>query len=100
MASNPNPNPTENVSQGLTVKDAVRAPIIYFEGVPTCGYNNGIVNLLLAVGVVLPTPDGRTITEPVAVAHLRCNVIAAQALRDTIDKALLLATPVPEGKAN
>jgi hypothetical protein len=35
-------------------------------------------------------------------AHLKCNIPAAKALRDALDRALLLARPVenPEGKAN
>jgi hypothetical protein len=32
--------------------------------------------------------------------HLRCNVVAAIALKDALDRVLLLATPTPEGKAH
>ena len=80
-----------------TYTDPMRAPVIYFDGVPTLGFNNGIVNLMLAV--LLPTADGKTLTEISAVAHLRCNVAAAVQLRELIDKALLIAAPVPEGKS-
>jgi hypothetical protein len=39
--------------------------------------------------------------EQVVVAYLRGNILAAQSLRDAIDKALLLASPpAGEGKAN
>jgi hypothetical protein len=100
MTDNPPTRAPVEPGKETTVKDATRAPIIYFEGVPTLGFNNGIVNLMLAVGLVLPTADGGTLTEPVAVAHLRCNALAAIQLRDSLDKVLLLATPVPEGKAN
>jgi len=36
------------------------------------------------------------------VAHLRCTAAAAIQLRDAIDRALLIGTPVqnPEGKSN
>jgi hypothetical protein len=94
------PHTAHDPGNEITVRDAHRAPVIYFEAVPTFGFNNGVVNMMLAVGLILPTNDGGTLTEPVAAAHLRCNAAAAMQLRDTIDKALLLATPVPDGKAN
>jgi hypothetical protein len=55
---------------------------------------------MLATGLILPTTGGGIITELVVAAHLRCNVAAAQQLRDSIDKALLLAAPVSDGKSN
>jgi hypothetical protein len=100
MADNPDAMATHEPGKETAVKDAVRAPVIYFDGVPTFGFNNGIVNLMLAVGLILPTRDGGIVTELVAAAHLRCNIAAAAQLRDTIDKAMLIASPVPEGKAN
>src|SRR5207249_2646920 len=100
MADNPEVRHTQNPGQEVIVSDAVRAPIIYFEGTPTFGYGNGVVNLMLATNVVLPTADGGTVTQAVAVAHLRCNLPAAAQLRDTLEKALLIATPAPDGKAN
>jgi hypothetical protein len=100
MADNPDAPTAHEQGKEIAVKDAARAPVIYFEAVPTFGFNNGVVNLMLAVGLIMPTKDGGILTEPVAVAHLRCNIAAAMQLRDTIDKALLIASPVPEGKAN
>ncbi|HEY6254760.1 MAG TPA: hypothetical protein VIY51_03110 [Xanthobacteraceae bacterium] len=38
--------------------------------------------------------------DQVVVAHLRGNVLAARSLRQAIDKALLLAAPTTESKAN
>jgi hypothetical protein len=98
MVDNPEAGPTPG--KEITIGDAVRAPIIYFDNAPTCGYGNGIINVMLAAGLVLPTADGGTVSHGVAVAHLRCNLAAAAQLRDTIDKALLIATPAPEGKVN
>jgi hypothetical protein len=100
MADDPNPTTAHDLGKEVTIKDGPLAPVIYFDGVPTFGYNNGIVNLLLAVGLILPTKDGVVLAQSVAVAHLRCNAFAAAQLRDSIDKALLLAAPTPEGKAN
>ena len=38
--------------------------------------------------------------DQVVTAYLRGNIPAAISLRDAIDKALLLAAPTQEGKAN
>jgi hypothetical protein len=101
MADNPDPLAAHHAPKEVTVKDATRAPIIYFDGCSTFGFNNGIVNLMLAVGLVLPTSDGNTRVEAVAAAHLRCSAATAMQLRDMIDKALLIAAPtMGEGKAN
>jgi len=100
MADNPETSPPHDPGKEITIVDAPSAPIIYFDGVPTLGFNNGIVNLMLAVGLILPTKGGQVLGQSVAVAHLRCNAAAALQLRDSIDKALLLAAPTREGKAN
>jgi hypothetical protein len=57
---------------------------------------------MLAAGIVMPSGGPGTDVVPVAVAHMRCTAAAAIQLRDAIDKALLIGTPVqnPEGKAN
>jgi hypothetical protein len=100
MADDPDATAAHDPGKEITIVDAPSAPIIYFDGVPTLGFNNGIVNLMLAVGLILPTKDGQVLARSVAVAHLRCNAAAALQLRDSIDKALLLAAPTREGKAN
>lgn len=86
----------------VPIRDLPRAPIIYFEFCPTLGNNNGLINILLAAGVVMPTASSATDVQPVAVAHLRCSAAAAVQLRDALDKALLMGTPVvnPQGKSN
>jgi hypothetical protein len=58
MADNPDGPPAHEPRKEVTVKDAPRAPIIYFEVVPTFGFNDGIVNVMLALGLILPTTDG------------------------------------------
>jgi len=84
------------------LQDLPRAPIIFFEFCPTLGNNNGLINILLAAGIVLPTASSATNVVPVAVAHLRCTTVAAMQLRDAIDKALLMGQPVenPQGRSN
>lgn len=75
--------------------------VVYFDGVPGLSFLNGVVGVTLVVtGNV---PNGETVINCASVvAHLKCNIPAAIALRDAINSALLLAQPVekPEGPAN
>jgi hypothetical protein len=84
------------------IQDLPAAPIIYFEFCPTLGNNNGLINIMLATGIVLPTATTATDVVPVAVAHLRCSTNAATQLRDALNAALLIGQPVdnPQGKSN
>jgi hypothetical protein len=84
------------------LRDLPSAPIIFFEFCPTLGNNNGLINILLATGIVLPTATTATDVVPVAVAHLRCSSAAATQLRDALNAALLIGQPVdnPQGKSN
>ena len=96
--------PASKTSNGdfTPIRDLPSAPIIFFEFCPTLGNHNGLINIMLAAGIVMPSPGAVTDVVPVAVAHLRCTAAAAVQLRDAIDKALLIGTPVqnPEGKSN
>lgn len=100
MAEPTTPKPADEVF--VPVQDLPSAPIIFFEICPTLGNNGGIVNVMLAAGVVMPGPNNQIESIPVAVAHLRCTVASAIILRDTIDKALLIGAQVqnPQGKAH
>lgn len=97
MADKPSPSAAQLQSQ-VTIADAARAPVLYFEGVMTFGFAvPGVLNLLLATNLILPTTGGQVINVATAVAHLRCNEAAARSLRDAIDKAFLAATPTEGG---
>jgi hypothetical protein len=100
MTEKPAPKTTNEVF--TPIRDLPSAPIIFFEFCPTLGNHNGLINIMLAAGIVLPSGGPGTDVVPVAVAHLRCTAAAAIQLRDAIDKALLIGTPIqnPEGKAN
>jgi hypothetical protein len=84
------------------VQDLPAAPIIFFEFCPTLGNNNGLINIMLAAGIVLPTATTATDVVPVAVAHLRCSTTAATQLRDALNAALLIGQAVgnPQGRSN
>jgi hypothetical protein len=93
------PNQSEQIPPAkITVSDPGIAPYIFFEGAASFGFLNGIVNVTLAAGRHL-LKDGTPISDVVAVAHLRCNVVAATDLRNALDSALLLAAK-PEGGAH
>jgi hypothetical protein len=96
MAHNPDP-PQVPV---IPVSDAPNAPFIFYEWAPAFGFMNGVVNITLAANRVWVGKDGVAQNEQTVVAHLRGNVQAALSLRDSLDKALLLAAPAPEGKTN
>jgi hypothetical protein len=94
-------DPTHN-DEFKPIQDLPTAPIIFFEFCPTLGNNNGLINIMLAAGIVLPTATTATDVVPVAVAHLRCTSTAAAQLRDALIAALLIGQPVdnPQGKPN
>jgi len=85
----------------VPIRDLPAAPIIFFEFCPTLGNNQGLINIMLATGIVMPTASTATDVVPVAVAHLRCSTAAATQLRDAINKALMIGAPMePQGRAN
>jgi hypothetical protein len=96
------PEPLAPKLPGISIANlgAEAAPFLYFDGIATFGHYHGAIQLELAANIITPLPDGTTRTDVVITAHLRCSPHAAADLRATIDKVLLLATPVPEGKAN
>ena len=97
MTDSPN-NPEQAAPAKVTVTDDGNAPFIFFQGCPSFGNSNGIVNITLAAARHL-LKDGAVISDVVAVAHLRCNVVAAVELRDALNNALLLGAKT-EGQAN
>jgi hypothetical protein len=97
MADNPDKR-EQVVPAKITVTDTGIAPYIFFEGAASFGFVNGIVNVTLAAGRHL-LKDGVPVSDVVAVAYLRCNVMAATDLRNALDSAILLAAK-PEGGAH
>src|ERR1700738_2957837 len=100
MTEKPAPNATNEVF--IPVRDLPSAPIVFFEFCPTFGNHNGLINIMLAAGIVMPSGGPGTDVVPPAVAPLRCPAPGAPQLRSATDNALLIGTPVqnPEGKAN
>jgi hypothetical protein len=96
------PAPLPPAEMFVPIQNLPSAPIIFFEFCPTLGNNNGLINIMLGAGLVMPTSGPGTETIPVAVAHLRCTTTAATQLRDALNKALELgaAFEPPQGRAN
>jgi len=92
----------------LSAKPAVAAsgsdtaPIVYYDGVLAWGLLNGVVQVELAANHLMPVSLGENAdvkTRTVVTAHLRCNLVAAQNLRDVLDAAIRRAMTPPD-KAN
>ena len=91
------PTETETASSGYAVKDTMHAPVLYFEGAPNFGCNNGIINVTIAVSRHLANGKGGVDADVVAAAFLKCSIPAAVDLRAALDKALLLGAPPADG---
>jgi hypothetical protein len=81
-------------------KPTVPAPFIYFEGITSLSFVNGIGKIAIEAGQIVAAPDGGTSYERVPVAHLVGNIEAIRRLREAIDGILLMAEPTSEGHAN
>jgi len=88
-----NPSPPAGTAQEFSKFSAETAPFVYFDGVMTAGVHHGTIQLELAAGTLVPTPDGKTTTVHVITGHLRCSPSAAASLRQAIDGVLLLLAP-------
>ncbi len=76
--------------------DDQHAPVIFFDAAPACGLYNGVVGITLAVDLARTIePEEITVVHTV-IAYLRTSVRGAMALRESLDKAILLAAPAAE----
>lgn len=81
------------------VSDEPHAPVIFFDSTPACGHYNGVIGITLSVDLARIV-DGSDITVAhTVIAYLRTNVSGARALRESLDRALLLASP-SSGQSN
>jgi len=79
----------------LTLHGSDIAPIISFDEVPFFGSLHGIGRITLAAQVLTNgKEEGSISADHVVTVHLRGSLRAMMALRDTIDKMLLAATPI------
>jgi hypothetical protein len=74
-------------------------PIFVDEATNFAAYN-GIISVTLAAVRAIPEANGGIANDQIVVAFLRSNMRGAKALRDSLDRALLLAEPKPDGPTN
>jgi len=78
-----------------TLHGSDRAPIVSFDEVPFFGSLHDIGRITLAAQVLTNgKEEGSISADHVVTVHLRGSLRAMKALRDTIDKLLLAATPI------
>lgn len=86
MAVKHNPSP----SAAPLMKNAAAAPVIYFDNAPVMGAFSGNIEVELTSRVLIPKAGGGVAAELNCVAHLRCSPMAAMALMEALEKALVL----------
>lgn len=84
----------------VPIEGVMDAPVVYFEVCPTFGNNAGLINVMLATGLIDSAPHGKVASRIKAVTHLRMTAAAAVNLRDTLNNALAMGMPKPEGRTN
>lgn len=77
-------------------------PVVYFDNAPSLSHLNGVIGITLSVSGNVPSPGEGVSLVASVVAHLKCSIPAALALKSAIESALLLAQPVekPNGPSN
>lgn len=79
-------------------------PVLYFDSAPSLSHLNGVIGVTLVASGNVPMSEVEGVTQVASVvAHLKCNIPAAEALISALQSALLLARPVEKsetGKAN
>ncbi|WP_131114239.1 hypothetical protein [Lichenihabitans psoromatis] len=89
---------TAGKSLATQVTDDPHAPLIFFDAAPACGHYGGIVAITLAVDLARTIEPSEITVRHTVIAYLRTNVQGAKALRESLDRAILLATPTAGGK--
>ena len=65
-------------------------PTVYFELIGSANYIPGLVEVVLITGALMPNADGSASRIAHVSGVLKCNVIAAQALRDALSNAIAI----------
>jgi hypothetical protein len=70
------------------MKNALTAPLIYFDNAPVRGSFNGNIEVELTTRYMQPKADGNVSVDMVCVAHLRCTPQSAALLIDSLQYGL------------
>lgn len=84
--------PVLAVRDAIPLVENVAAPFLFFDQCRNFGFNDGICNVTLEA-TRFTAHDNLVSTERVQVAHLRMGLRAAYALKEALDKALLMGKP-------
>ena len=93
------PAPTADPRAEMALLRAANAPVIFFEVASTHGVRNGVANITLEGGMHV-LHQGKVLTEPLVVAHLRFPIAAISTLRASLDAIELLLKPAASGEKN
>lgn len=78
---------------------SARAPVIFFDGVPNFGLNNGVLNLTLET-LTFSAANGDVTPRRVTVAHLRTSIAALGQLKAALEGLELLSRQPYQGANN
>ena len=81
----------------VEVHDTPHAPFIFIDEAPSFGNPGGHINITVAAYRHVPDGNGAIKSDLVVTAHLRWTIAGAMALRDSLDKAILMGAK-PEGE--
>lgn len=73
--------------------DDRHAPVIYFDSAPACGVYYGVVGVTLAMDLARTIENSEVTVTHTVIAYLRTSLRGAMALRESLDRAILLAAP-------
>ena len=80
---------------------SMNAPFLYSDCIGTYGVNPDLTVANISLEVVRHMPVGeKSVADRVIVAHLRLPMRTLASLKETIEKILLIASPVPETEKN
>jgi hypothetical protein len=81
----------------IEIRNPENGPLIFFDSVPAFGFYNGVVHASLG-SMRYFSEDGELKSFDVMAGYLRTNLPGAMALREALDKAILLAQPTEGGE--
>ena len=89
-----------SVEGGMSAIASGNAPVIFFDHISNFGTYNGIAHITLVVMRFLQGPDNAAVQDNAVAAHLRMNIPALMALKETISKIELMLAKSDSGMVN
>jgi hypothetical protein len=86
----------QDIAKPPSYPDAHAAPFVYFDVIGAMGTMEGAIQIEVASRILRPVGDAVQI-EFLTTARLRCSAVAAQHLRDALDKTLQMLSQAQGG---